>query len=152
MKKIFPTMLCIGLISVNLACFANEAAQIKMNAVKIPLKNSLASKYNSYKITYSNEGKNPVKINSVKYTNNGKLTDITSATSRVKKATIIFYPNEAVNEKDLVKNISSVKIDAEILAPSQSIDFEILVPLNEQPRFIGTFENTVTHKQINVSN
>lgn len=180
MKKILATSLCLGLLSINLAGFATETSQIKVNFTNVPLKSPLQNKYSAYRVNYINEGQNPVRVNDVKCYNRIATADAYSdykMTKKTKVCTLLAIPtlglsnivampdimkqsgglleaqNEAkrFNAMDLTATDStSIKTSNEILGSGQSIQFNILVPLNETPEMAGNFEDTATHKYIRV--
>lgn len=181
MKKTLSVVLCLGLLSINLASYATEISPVKINCTNVPLKTTLNVKYSAYRIDYINEGQNPVRVNDVKCYNRVPIADYFSGEYKMTKKTKICYllalptlglsslvampdimknstgalasQNEArrFNAFDLTANESTnLKTSNEILGQGQSLQFNVLVPLNEKPEIVGTFEDTVAHKYIRV--
>lgn len=176
MKKLLSTILLASLMPINLASFAAETAQVKINCTNVPLKSALQSKYSAYRVDYINEGQNPVRVNDVKFYNN--ITAVSpyegvQPPKHMALKALLFLPTLGVTgamlTKDLYKrgdeatlNMNEAKrfnafytqdglqTHNEILGQGQSIQFNVLVPLNEKPELVGTFEDTATHKFIRV--
>jgi hypothetical protein len=178
MKKILSAVLLTSLMSVNLASFAANAEPIKVNVTNVALKSSLQDKYSAYRIDYINEGQNPVRVNDVKCYNRVSVADV-STNYKLKKSTmagILLAPLTlgvsalAVMpsvQKENSKSLSTIneckrfngmdyagteglKTNNEILGAGQSIQFNVLVPLNETPEAVATLEDITTHKYIRV--
>jgi len=180
MKKLLSTMLCMGLLSINLTGLATETAQVKIDCTNVPLKSALQSKYSAYRVDYINEGQNPVRVNDVKCYNRVAVADVYSSykiktpsvgefflglvtlglttipsniASIKESGKILDAQNEArrFNAFDLTATESiNLKTSNEILGQGQNAQFNILVPLNETPEVVGTFEELVSHKYIRV--
>lgn len=174
MKKLLSTMLCVGLLSINLACLAETANQVKLTCTNIPLKSTLQNKYSAYRIEYFNEGQTPIMVNNVKCYNRVAIADayggsygkspfrtlllsfVTLGLSTIPtNMAVLDAQNEArrYNALDYTgasgSNVSTVN---EVLPQGQSVQFNLLVPLNETPEVVGTFEELVSHKYIRVQN
>ena len=89
MKKSLSTLLCLGLLSSNLACFAGETAQVKMNCTNVPLQTTLSVNYSAYRIDYINEGQNPVRVNDVRCYNRIPMADYFTGGYKLTKKTKI---------------------------------------------------------------
>ena len=180
MKKVFTAILCAGLMSINLASFATETSQVKVNCTNVPLKSPLQDKYSAYRIDYINEGQNIIRVNDVKCYNRVAVADYFSSYTISKKTKIcallalptlglsnlIAAPdmmkqsgglmasqNEArrFNAMELTAtDCTNLKTSNEILGQGQSIQFNVLVPLNEKPEVVGTFESLNNHQYIRV--
>lgn len=180
MKKLFTTVLLTGLMSINLASFATETSPVRQTFANVPLKSPLQNKYSAYRIDYINEGQNPIRVNDIKCYNRIAVADSYSSytiSKKTKVCAVLALPtlglsnlvampdmmkqsgglleaqNEArrFNAMDLTTADSlNLKTSNEILGQGQSIQFNILVPLNEKPEMVGTFEDTVAHKYIRV--
>ena len=178
MKKLLSTILCASLMSINLACCANEAPLVKVNMTNVPLKSPLQDKYSAYRIDYINEGQNPIRVNDVKCYNRIAVADAYSSYKISKKTivcTILALPTLGISTlfaaPDILKQQGGVltaqnearrfngmdyagteglKTSNEILGQGQSLQFNILVPLSETPEMAGSFEDVTTHKYIRV--
>lgn len=56
MKKLLATILCAGLLSINLACYADVEQSIDVSVNKIPLKSKLYNEYSAYQYIIRNGG------------------------------------------------------------------------------------------------
>lgn len=181
MKKLFTTVLCLGLMSVNLASFADEASAVKLNCTNVELKSSLKNKYAAYRIECFNTGKNPVRVSDVKCYNKVAMADYYSdfrITKKTMVCSLLALPtlglsnfigapdalrtsgnlmqaqNEAkrFNALDVTGTNSGNNLPTsnEVLVQGQSVEFNVLVPLNESPDVSANLEDTVSHQYIRV--
>lgn len=179
MKKQFTTILLAGLMSINLASFAAEQT-VKMNITNVPLTTALNVKYSAYRIDYINEGQNPVRVNDVKCYNRVPIADYSAGytvTKKTKVCMLLALPtlglSNLVAMPDMMKSSTgllasqnearrfnafdmsatestNLKTSNEILGQGQSMQFNVLVPLNEKPEAIGQFQDITTNKYIRV--
>lgn len=142
----------------------------------VPLKSALQGKYSAYRIDYINEGQNPVRVNDVKFYNNITSVNVHEGVEMPKHIlakTLFFLPtmgatgvmlaNDFKKGTDVANlNLNEAKkfnacyaqdglqAHNEILPQGQSIQFNVLVPLNEKPETVGNFEDVTTHQYIRV--
>lgn len=183
MKKLFSTILCVSLMSINSMCLASDTAKVKLNLTNVPLQSALQNKYSAYRIEYFNEGQNPVRVNDVKCYNKIAIVDMSDATVKLKKHDIMMFALSpltlgitgmvagtkatkqsfqlcpamdeakrfnAMDYTNLGADGSRLQTQNEILSQGQSIQFNVLVPINDKPQVVGAFEDTVTHQYIRV--
>ena len=62
MKKLLATLVCLGLMSANLACYADIVKDVDISVQKIPLKSSLYKEYNAYQYVIKNEGNDDLNL------------------------------------------------------------------------------------------
>lgn len=91
MKKLFTTVLCTSLMSINLASFATETSQVKIYLNNVPLKTSLQTKYSAYQVEYLNEGQNPVRVNNISCCNKISIADTSGAMYSPKKKDSVMF-------------------------------------------------------------
>lgn len=182
MKKLISTILCVGLLSINLAGFAAETSPVKLNIVNTPLQSVLQNKYAAYRIDFINEGVNPLRVVSTACYNRVVKPDITGDTMKLTKNDKILLmlspltlgiTGMVYGWKTLGKtnNYSSALLEAhtldtyinigtaakdigryEIIGSGGITQLNVLVPVNEKPQVTGNFEDIITHQYIKVEN
>lgn len=175
MKKLLSTMLCIGLLSINLTCLAETEKPVSVNTAPSPLESKLLNKqYSAYCVTYANNGKTPLLINNIRNENLiGDMNKINEACRYSKLyntlailgvftfgltmviATPVMYRDlsnmkKASNEAVKYANTTQIRAKNEVLMPQQEVKFFVLVPLNQTPIMTAVFEDTKTHDYITV--
>jgi hypothetical protein len=149
---------------------------VQYNAKQLQLKSQLQNQYSAYEISFTNISNDPIKADAIQCLNKINVPDI-SQSMKLKKGTkwamalcpftlgiscIGAMPEISERNKqtsyllDEQKRYTSyygesLPVSKAEIQPGETIRYNLLVPLNEQPEITATFQNIKTNKYFNVS-
>lgn len=177
MKKLFAAILFMSLLFVNTACFA-EQSQVKITTTNLPLQSGLKTNYKAYRVTFTNTGKTPVRIEDLNFFNKVSVAKFDNGLNFTKGEIVgaVFSPltlgisgcpammrllknkNNVTDSVDEMKryhayyDTQNTTMTGKLIYPYQSVSLEFLTNINEQPCYEGLFHDIVTNQFIAVKN
>lgn len=180
MKKIFAAILCFSLLFVNSVCFA-EQNSVKLLIDNVPLQSVLKDSYTAYRVTFTNTTKNPMRIEDLKFFNKINSAHFGNEYVKMSKGdkaclalapltlgiTFLFVaPHLMNNSEQFTNSLNEAKrfdaayggtnidkqANGKLIFPNQSISFEFLTNINEQPYIEGLFHDIVTNQFVTINN
>lgn len=173
MKKTLATILCVGLMSINLVSFAETIKPVSVSTEPSRLESKILKKqYSAYSVTYINKGQNPLLINNINGNNLVGDLDKINASARYSKGDYVMQAlgvptlgittviNMFVKINNIQKsgaeavkyaNTQLIRAKNEVVMPEQAVTYFVLVPLNQTPNMTAVFEDTKTHEYTSVN-
>lgn len=179
MKKMLLTILCLGLMFNNLA-LCEEQNAIKISITNIALQSPIKNSYTAFRVTFINTTKNPIRIEDLKFFNkidDAKFGDDALKLSKGETIGLVLSPltlgvsaypallHSMNNSNKITTSINEMKRyhayyttntdtpkSGTLIFPYQSMSFEFLTNINEQPYFEGLFHDIITNQFITINN